>query len=509
MEESRQRGPALGGAGASPAEATEMLDAVFESTAAGLAVLSGPDLRFERVNPAFRALTPRPEQDPTGLRFEEVWPGDDPAVLPALGRALESGEPWHSEEHTVSKAGAPRRFSLHVKRVEWRGRANLLVALWETTALWEAKRVAEEAAQNALRRASELDAMVDALPEGFVLHGPRGEILRMNATAERLLAPGPEERSLPAAARWGRRSVWNVQGRAIAFAESPVARALAGETVRSAHLKLETPSGTAWVLANAAPILAPGGSVWGAVCTLADESEVHALEEARDDLVRMISHDLRTPLNAVVAQAHVLRRNPLDPAKVEERARAIARSCDRMNAMIQDLLEATLLEAGQLRLSPRGVALVPFVRDVIERQRGALAIERVEVVERGPPPLVSADPDRIERVLVNLLSNALKYSPVEAAVTVEIGAAEGGGAVTVIDRGVGIAPEDLPHLFERFFRARGTRRPEGLGLGLYIARLLVQAHGGRVDVESRLGGGSAFRLVLPAERSPDGVGGLP
>lgn len=500
--------PAHGREAAPLAEGPELLDAVFESAAAGIAILAGPDLRVERANPAFRVLATRPEAEPAGLRLGEIWP-NDPALLAAVGRAAESGEPWHSEEHSVFHAGTTRRFSVHVKRIDMSGGSRVLLALWETTALWEARRAAEEAAQSALRRASEIDAVVDALPEGFVLHGPRGEILRMNGAAERLLGAQPEERSLPGSARWGRRRVWNVQGRELAYEESPLARALRGETVRSAHLRFETPTGGSWVLAHAAPILAPGGSVWGAICTIADESDVHALEEAREDLVRMISHDLRTPLNAVMAQAHMLRRHPGDPAKVEERARAIDRSCARMNGMIQELLEATLLEAGQLRLVPRSVDLRAFAREVVERQRGALPVERVEFVDLGPVPAVSADPERIERVLVNLLSNALKYSPAEAPVTVEVGPAEGGGAVAVRDRGVGVAPEDLPHLFDRYFRARGARRPEGLGLGLYIARLLVQAHGGRVEVESRLGEGSRFRVVLPAERGLPGTAAAP
>ena len=106
---------------------------------------------------------------------------------------------------------------------------------------------------------------------------------------------------------------------------------------------------------------------------------------------------------------------------------------------------------------------------------------------------------------MNLLTNALKYSAPQSQVVVELTAADGGVALSVSDRGVGIAPEDLPHVSERFFRAKGARRPEGLGLGLYITRLLVQAHGGTLDVESVLGQGSTFRIVLPAPPLPGGA----
>jgi signal transduction histidine kinase len=209
-----------------------------------------------------------------------------------------------------------------------------------------------------------------------------------------------------------------------------------------------------------------------------------------------VSHDLRNPLNAILAQSHLLRADASDPAKVAERARSIARGCERMRSMIQDLLEATLLEAGQLRTVPAELDLAEVVREVLERHRGALPVERVRVEASGRV-VASGDPERVERILVNLLSNALKYSPGEGEVTVRVGRAEGGASLAVADRGVGIAPEDLPHVFERFFRARGARQPEGLGLGLYITRLLVYAHGGRIDVESQLGCGSTFRVFLP------------
>ncbi|HVI95961.1 MAG TPA: ATP-binding protein, partial [Anaeromyxobacter sp.] len=134
--------------------------------------------------------------------------------------------------------------------------------------------------------------------------------------------------------------------------------------------------------------------------------------------------------------------------------------------------------------------------------RGGLDADRVRLEIAPDVPHLLADPHRLERIVVNLLSNALKYSPGQAEVVVEVSGVEGGVAIAVLDRGVGIAPEDLPHVFDRFFRARGARRPEGLGLGLYITRLLVEAHHGRVEVTSQLGQGSTFRVVLPAATLP-------
>jgi signal transduction histidine kinase len=204
-----------------------------------------------------------------------------------------------------------------------------------------------------------------------------------------------------------------------------------------------------------------------------------------------VSHDLRTPLSAIYGQAHLIRRTAGAPDKIEARAAAIERSCERMSGMIQDLVEVTLLEAGQLPLACARVDLAVLLPDIVDGMRGGLDVERVRL-EVQSPCWASLDPARLERIVVNLVSNALKYSSSDVQVILEGGADS--VVLTVVDRGVGIAPEDQARIFERYFRARADRQPEGLGLGLYITRLLVEAQGGTIEVESRLGQGSTFRV---------------
>ena len=168
-----------------------------------------------------------------------------------------------------------------------------------------------------------------------------------------------------------------------------------------------------------------------------------------------------------------------------------------MSALIQDLVEATLLEDGRLQVSPEPVDLAAVAGAARAVPRRARDRAREALVEPGLQRVL-ADPRRLERIFVNLLTNALKYSPSKGEIILELASDPDGVAIVVTDRGIGIAPEDVPHVFERFFRARGARQPEGLGLGLYITRLLVHAHGGRIEVESQLGQGSTFRVVLPA-----------
>jgi signal transduction histidine kinase len=137
------------------------------------------------------------------------------------------------------------------------------------------------------------------------------------------------------------------------------------------------------------------------------------------------------------------------------------------------------------------------MRERLAHAAGVLDVARVECdVEPGLPP-VDADPARLERVFTNLVSNALKYSPSDAPVRIAASRQAGVAVVSVTDRGAGIAADDVTRLFQRFYRARLTQRAEGLGLGLYIARMLVEAHGGRIWVESVPGEGSTFSFTVP------------
>ena len=169
-----------------------------------------------------------------------------------------------------------------------------------------------------------------------------------------------------------------------------------------------------------------------------------------------------------------------------------------MNRMIQDLVDAARQEAGLLKLERRPVDLREALLSLIERLATTFDTQRIRVVAPDDLPRVLADADRLERILTNLLSNALKYSPPGSEVTITL-ERRGGEVVTSIrDRGPGIAPDELPHLFERYYRGPAARAaPEGLGLGLYITRMLVEAHGGHIWAESQVGAGSTFSFSLP------------
>jgi PAS domain S-box-containing protein len=224
--------------------------------------------------------------------------------------------------------------------------------------------------------------------------------------------------------------------------------------------------------------------------------QMTALLRSREDFISLVSHDLRAPLTAVQGHAQMLQRAADRPDVVTRSAEAIYTAARRMNRMIQDLVESAKLETGQMQLERIPVDVASFVIDLKHRMSTVLDTDRVWVEMPEVVHSALADPDRLERILTNLISNALKYSEDRVVVKVEQGD-QGIVRVSVIDRGPGISQEELPLLFDRFYRTKDVRKQEGLGLGLYIARMLVEAHGGSIWVESRLEEGTTFTFTLP------------
>jgi signal transduction histidine kinase len=226
------------------------------------------------------------------------------------------------------------------------------------------------------------------------------------------------------------------------------------------------------------------------------------LVEETEEYTHVISHDLRAPLAIILGNAQLIERAPDKIELVRRSAGSIATSSRRMNAMIQDLVDSARLESGQLRLNPESLDLGRFVLDLTERMAGVVGMDRCQARVAEDLPRVHVDPGQLERILANLLSNALKYSTPGTPVRLTVTSRSDEAVVSVADQGPGIAPEDRSSLFERYFRAReASERKEGLGLGLYITKGLVEANGGHIWVESEVGKGSTFSFSLPAARN--------
>jgi signal transduction histidine kinase len=231
------------------------------------------------------------------------------------------------------------------------------------------------------------------------------------------------------------------------------------------------------------------------------------LDEMKSDFVAITSHELRTPLTAVRGFVRTLIRNldRLSSRQVADFLGQIDRQSDRLTRLVEDLLVVSRIEAGQISVTPEPVELQSFLREVV-KAFGASG-DRIELdLEADLPPSVVMDPHRVDQVITNLLQNAMKFSPRAAKVKLSARAVDHQIEFAVSDQGIGIAPEELAHIFDRFHQAAPalTREAEGAGLGLYITKRLVEAMAGDMAVTSELGKGSTFTVRLP--ESPDGQG---
>jgi PAS domain S-box-containing protein len=234
--------------------------------------------------------------------------------------------------------------------------------------------------------------------------------------------------------------------------------------------------------------------------------EAQQATRARDDVLAVVAHDLRNPLNTVtMAVSLMLETTP--PERVEERRQVeiVRRAADRMNRMIQDLLDVQRMESGRLTTDLKPEQPATLINDTIDMLRPLAAGSTIRLeadIEDNLPPVL-ADAARVQQVLSNLVGNAVKFTPRSGRITVCAEHIDGEVRFGVIDTGPGIPAEQLPHIFGRFWQAKTSDR-RGIGLGLAIAKGIVEAHNGRIWVESHVGLGSTFYFTLPAatDKSP-------
>lgn len=357
----------------------------------------------------------------------------------------------------------------------------------------EANRLAERvgAAVHALARdKSQLEAVLDQMSEAVLAVDSAGAVLVVNPSLSRLLAVDP-------AASRGRPYLECVRHNAISQLVGAVlrdGRAIAQEVRVNAREELVFD-------AHAAPLIQEG-RLSGALVVLHDITRLRRLEQVRRDFVANVSHELRTPLSSIKGYAETLREGALDDK--ENRllfVKTIEEQADRLSKLVDDLLDLSAVESGHRLPKLASTDLRALAVDVT-RQFSAAAAERgvtLAPVSSGPV-LALADAEQVRQVIANLVDNAIKYT--EAGGRVEVSLESKGAEVvaSVRDTGVGIPEADLARVFERFYRVDKARAREagGTGLGLAIVKHLVEAQGGRVWVESRQPGGSAFFFSLRA-----------
>lgn len=257
-------------------------------------------------------------------------------------------------------------------------------------------------------------------------------------------------------------------------------------------------------LVRASSLLAQSGMV----VVLADVTRLKRLEQIRQDFVANVSHELKTPLSAVIGFTEALRDGAWEsPPTRDDFIERIRKQSGRMARLVDDLLELSALESKGARMDAAPVKALSLAEKAVDNLSQAARTKGQEISISSSPDwgsLVSADEPRIVQALGNMLDNAVKYAPEKTAIELDCRRQQGMLEISVSDRGLGIAAEHLPRLFERFYRVDKSRSRElgGTGLGLAIAKHIVELHGGKVGVESELGRGSRFWLALPlAEKS--------
>lgn len=256
------------------------------------------------------------------------------------------------------------------------------------------------------------------------------------------------------------------------------------------------------VVANTRPI-----RFIGTLMDITAERQAAAdLEEAvhiRDEVLAIVSHDLRNPLNTVLACASLLTDLPLSPEQVQKQIEIIKRTGHQMNRLLQDLLDVSRIEAGRLWVETTPFDPAPLLLEtcaLFEQQAATRQQTLVCEPEEGISP-VQADRERISQIFSNLVSNAIRYTPEGGQIVLRARNADAFVEFSVADNGPGIPPDELPHIFERFWQARRARRM-GAGLGLAIVKGIVEAHDGTLQVESQPGAGTTFTFRIPAAAIP-------
>jgi signal transduction histidine kinase/ActR/RegA family two-component response regulator len=363
-------------------------------------------------------------------------------------------------------------------------------------------------------RAEELRAILDTAPAAvFVTRDPHARSIEGNATACSVFRVPPGSNLSLTAPEDERPTTFRSMkdGRELRGDELPMQMAMAGKgPVLDCDFDVVYEDGTARTLfGNAAALFDKEGEVRGAVGAFLDITERKRAEEAlrdanrlKDEFLATLSHELRTPLNAIVGWSDMLRSGNLDAYATRKAIESIHRNAKAQNTLINDVLDVSRIIRGKVHLERRPVNLTAVIEHAVEAVRPAAEAKGVKVIEQleAARQPTTGDPSRLRQVFWNLLANAIKFTPSGGQVRVSIRFAAEGAVVTVADTGIGISPEFLPQVFDRFTQSDSsiTRRHSGLGLGLAIVRHIVELHGGTVEAESAgEGKGAVFTVRLP------------
>jgi signal transduction histidine kinase len=351
------------------------------------------------------------------------------------------------------------------------------------------------------RRVSELEAILANMADALLIIDSRGSLVRLNHAARSLLCL--DEASIVLgqpfeAEQWDN---WPPAGRAVAQALRPIVEQLHG-THEPREIEVELRGALRRIFSfRATPLHDADGTFTGGVIVFRDVTGEREVERIKDEMFSIASHDLKTPATVIKVQAQRLKRRfdsgSAEQDDVDEGLTMIADQADRLSKLLNLLLDLSRIESGNLDLDRAPTDLRGILINIARAVQSTTDIHQIEI--DAPMGVIGHwDARRIEEVVQNLLNNAVKYSPNGGRIQVRLIADDQNAMVTIRDSGIGLDRDEVPHLFERFFRGRQTRRLEGAGLGLYICQAIIAAHGGRLWAESDgPNQGSSFSFSVP------------
>ncbi|MFZ5450000.1 MAG: ATP-binding protein [Thermodesulfobacteriota bacterium] len=369
----------------------------------------------------------------------------------------------------------------------------------------QTRRLQEEQARNLYNLAMEQSRMhtiVNCMGDGVLVTNREGEVVLCNSTLLQLLGvhstppqPGPLQAYL----------------NDDAFKEAIGSLLAGGSQAEGRSITQELCQNNVHLRALSAPFSGPDQQVLGTVTVFHDVTHFKELDEMKNDFVRMVSHELRSPL-AAIKQQHAVILDGLAGELTEKQRELLSRAHAKIQGLldlINDLLDVAKMEAGYGQMEQAPLDLGPILAEILELLREKAANQRIslqlEIPESLPP--VQADRRSMEEVFTNLVSNAINYSPDGGEVKVSAISHGDYLELLVQDQGIGIEAEEIPKIFDKFYRVKSpkTRQVIGTGLGLALVKGLIEAHRGSVDVESTLGVGTTFRVKLPTATGAKGV----
>ncbi|WP_298404630.1 ATP-binding protein [uncultured Chloroflexus sp.] len=370
--------------------------------------------------------------------------------------------------------------------------------------------------EDSQRERRKLNTVVESIAEGVLLCDRYGRLTLANQAAHELLEQDNLSFEMPLAAIPDLYDLRDLDGNPLTPDDLPFTRALRGNTFYDYRLMRRRADGSERFFSfTGAPAVNEQGDVEGAVITFRDITTNQKVQRAKDEFLAVAAHELRSPLAAVRSYAdHLLRREQQrdgDPRDIHGLT-ILIQQVAHMLRLVDNLLDVSRLDAGQFDLQYQPTNLVMLAQQVIDQQRPSAGNRELLLETETTELLIVCDAVRIRQVLTNLLNNAIKYSPPDSVISVRLRSAllpansAPAVLISVSDQGLGIPVSEQERVFQRYYRSPG-RRGEGLGLGLYLSREIMQLHGGQIWIESREGQGSTFMVLLPVERPREmGVG---